>query len=82
MTNHLLPTEEQFTSSQTFLQSLGMRKVEMGCSLREYLCKVTTAVTVGNTGTSATREMDRMVRLLLHRQMSSLVPDVAGGDWG
>ena len=54
----------------------------MGCSLREYLCKVTTAVTVGNTGTSATREMDRMVRLLLHRQMSSLVPDVAGGDWG
>lgn len=54
----------------------------MGCSLREYLCNVTTAVTVGNTGTSATREMDRMVRLLgVHRQMSSLVPDATGGDW-
>ena len=36
----------------------------MGCSFREYLCNVTTAVTVGNTGTSATREMNRMVRLL------------------
>ena len=30
-----------------------MRKVPIGCSFSIYFCRVMTAVTVGNTGTSA-----------------------------